>query len=102
MRANKQIANGTLRRVLSDFELASDSAIWALYPKSKHVLPKLRVFLDFLGEWFRDARGDTSKLQPKAVANSVYGPESKSDELLRARMGNVRAVSVTRGNGGIR
>ena len=33
------------------------SRVWALYPSSKHVLPRMRMLLDFLAEWFRDARG---------------------------------------------
>jgi len=102
VRASRQMANGTLCRVLPDFDLATDSAIWALYPKNKHVLPKLRVFLDFLGDWFRDVRGDAAKPQPKAAPNGAYRPEANSTDLLRARTRTVRAVnSFTRGNGGI-
>ena len=33
---------------------SSDSAIWAVYPSAKYVMPRLRVLLDFLGDWFRD------------------------------------------------
>ena len=36
---------------------AAMSRVWALYPSSKHMLPRMRVLLDFLAEWFRDARG---------------------------------------------
>lgn len=97
MRASRQMANGTLCRVLPDFELATDSAIWALYPKNKHVLPKLRVFLDFLGDWFRDVRGEAAKPEPKAAPNSASSPDAKSNDLLRARMSTLRAVNgITR------
>lgn len=46
LRVGRQLKNGTLCRVLGDYEVAAFSAIWALYPRTKHVLPKLRVFLD--------------------------------------------------------
>jgi DNA-binding transcriptional LysR family regulator len=45
---------GTLKAVLTDYEVSSSSAIWAVYPSSKHMLPKLRSLLDFLAEWFKD------------------------------------------------
>lgn len=49
----KALQSGALRRVLETYEVTSQSAIWALYPSSRHVLPKLRVFLDFMAEAFR-------------------------------------------------
>ncbi len=55
MRVQEDLDHGRLVRVLPEFELAADSAIWAVYPGPKHVLPKLRVLLDFLGDWFRGA-----------------------------------------------
>lgn len=45
-----------LRRLLPQYEIVADSAICAIYPNSKHMMPKLRVFLDFLAEWFRESR----------------------------------------------
>ena len=35
--------------------LATNAALWALYPSAKHVLPRMRALLDFLADWFRDA-----------------------------------------------
>ena len=58
LRVAKCVEEGTLRPLLESYEVAADSAISALYPSSKHVLPKLRVFLDFLGEWFRETRSN--------------------------------------------
>ena len=55
-RVAKALKDGTLRRLLAGYDIAANSAIYALYPSSKHILPKLRVFLNFLNEWFRDAR----------------------------------------------
>jgi DNA-binding transcriptional LysR family regulator len=56
LRAERDILSGTLVPVLTGYEVANESAIWAVYPSSKYVLPKLRVLLDFLGEWFRETR----------------------------------------------
>ncbi len=55
LRVRDDIAAGHLVRILSDYELVTNSAVWAVYPSPKHVLPKLRVLLDFLGVWFREA-----------------------------------------------
>ncbi len=54
LRVLGDIERGLLRQVLPDYETASNSAVWALYPSTPHILPKLRVFLDFLGRWFRN------------------------------------------------
>lgn len=42
------IIAGRLVRLLPEYELASNAAVWAVYPSAKHVLPRLRVFLDHL------------------------------------------------------
>ncbi|CCQ10560.1 Transcriptional regulator, LysR family [Pseudoalteromonas luteoviolacea B = ATCC 29581] len=52
--AYKHLQSGELVEVLKDFPLDLDVAIWAVYPSSRLVPPKLRVFLDFLSEWFGD------------------------------------------------
>ena len=56
--------------ILEDYIVATDSSICALYPGKKHVLPKLRVFLDFLGDWFREPRmnGRPEKTPEKTLA----------------------------------
>jgi len=46
---------GKLVPVLSEYEVATNSALWVLYPSAKHVLPRMRALLDFLADWFRDA-----------------------------------------------
>lgn len=48
------LQSGALQAVLTDYEVSSSSAIWAVYPSSKHMLPKLRSLLDFLAEWFKE------------------------------------------------
>jgi DNA-binding transcriptional LysR family regulator len=54
LRARQDLKAGRLVRVLAPYEVTANAAIWAVYPGSKHQLPKLRVLLDFLGQWFRD------------------------------------------------
>jgi DNA-binding transcriptional LysR family regulator len=44
---------GRLVRVLDRYEAGGNDGIWALYQSGRHVLPRMRVFLDFLGDWFR-------------------------------------------------
>lgn len=97
IRAREYLAEGILCQVLPEHEVAPASAIWALYPKSKHVLPKLRVFLDFLGDWFRDSRSELEGMSsdpPQPMRNG------KAGELLRARVATADALAaVSRGNG---
>lgn len=57
MRIADALESGALVQLLPQFEVASSASIWALYPSGKHVLPKLRVFLDFLADWFAEAKG---------------------------------------------
>lgn len=47
---------GHLKQVLPAYQVAADTAICAFYPSSKHVLPRLRVFLDFLADGLRSAK----------------------------------------------
>jgi DNA-binding transcriptional LysR family regulator len=63
LKARPDLKSGRLVRVLGAYEVTANAAIWAVYPGSKHQLPKLRVLLDFLGQWFRDANPERS-LQP--------------------------------------
>lgn len=47
---HKELMAGSLVRVLPDYEVADDSAIWLVYPKSNVLTAKVRVFIDFLLE----------------------------------------------------
>ena len=71
------LAQSELVPVLTDYEVSVGSSICALYPGKKYVLPKLRVFLDFLGEWFREPRGGNKKTalekKPTGLKASVGG-----------------------------
>lgn len=75
----EDLGNGRLVRVFPDYEMTADTAIWAVYPGPKHVLPKLRVFLDFVGEWFRLAQDGPSE---KIAAPSHDRQHSKSSKVV--------------------
>ena len=45
---HEDLLSGRLVRVLPDFELAGDTALWLLYPQANVLSAKVRVFMDFL------------------------------------------------------
>ena len=47
---HKELSDGSLIRVLDDYELADTPALWLIYPKSNVVSAKVRAFIDFLIE----------------------------------------------------
>jgi DNA-binding transcriptional LysR family regulator len=47
---NQDIRDGLLVRVLPDYQVDDQSAIWLVYPKSNVLTAKVRVFIDFLVE----------------------------------------------------
>ena len=47
---SKEVQNGSLVRVLPDYEVEDQSAIWLVYPKSNVLTAKVRVLIDFLLE----------------------------------------------------
>lgn len=51
---HKELQNGSLVRVLPDYEVDDDSAIWLVYPKSNVLTAKVRIFIDFLIEKIGD------------------------------------------------
>lgn len=46
----KELNDGSLVRILPDYEVNDNSAIWLVYPKSNVLAPKVRVFIDYLIE----------------------------------------------------
>ncbi|MEM9172140.1 MAG: LysR family transcriptional regulator [Pseudomonadota bacterium] len=51
---HRELAAGTLQRVLPDYEVEDDSAIWLVYPKSNVLTAKVRVLIDYLIEAIGD------------------------------------------------
>lgn len=47
---HKELKNGSLVRVLPDYQVDDGSAIWLVYPKSNVLTAKVRVFIDYLIE----------------------------------------------------
>jgi DNA-binding transcriptional LysR family regulator len=47
---HEDLADGSLVRVLPEYEVDDGSAIWLVYPKSNVLTAKVRVFIDFLLE----------------------------------------------------
>lgn len=52
--AYKHLKNGDLVQVLENYPLASQTAIWAVYPSSRLLAAKVRVFIDYFAEYFGD------------------------------------------------
>jgi len=48
----QHLARGELIQVLSDYPLATDTAIWAVYPSSRLLAPKVRVFIDYFADYY--------------------------------------------------
>lgn len=47
---HEEMSDGRLIRVLPDFRLEADTALWLVYPKTNILSPKVRVFMDYLLE----------------------------------------------------
>lgn len=45
---HRELASGSLVRILPDFRLDQQTALWLVYPKSNVLTAKVRVFIDFL------------------------------------------------------
>jgi len=65
-----ELRAGRLVRVLADYEIASNGAVWALYPSARNMVPRVRVLLEFLARWFRDLRAHAHAGQPTEAATS--------------------------------
>ncbi|GAC12269.1 LysR family transcriptional regulator [Paraglaciecola chathamensis] len=48
--AYEHLRAGTLVQILEDYPLEADASIWAVYPSSKLVAPKVRAFIDYFSE----------------------------------------------------
>lgn len=50
----QHLQKGSLVEILKDYPLVSDTAIWAVYPSSRLLAPKVRAFIDFLAQYYGD------------------------------------------------
>ncbi|MBU2985643.1 LysR family transcriptional regulator [Saccharophagus degradans] len=51
----KEIQHGDLVLVLENYKLISKTAIWAVYPSSRLLAPKVRAFIDYFAEYFSES-----------------------------------------------
>jgi len=52
--AYEHLRRGELVQVLNDYPLLSDTAIWAVYPSSRLLAPKVRAFIDYFAGFYGD------------------------------------------------
>ncbi len=52
--AYEQLASGELVQILEDYPLVDEAAIWAVYPSSRLVAPKVRAFIDYFSHYYGD------------------------------------------------
>ncbi|MCV6610810.1 MAG: LysR family transcriptional regulator [Amphritea sp.] len=50
----RHLQEGSLVQILKDYPLVSDTAIWAVYPSSRLLAPKVRAFIDYFAKAFGD------------------------------------------------
>lgn len=48
----QQLKDGDLVQILKEYPLASESAIWAVYPSSRLLAPKVRAFIDYFTDFY--------------------------------------------------
>lgn len=53
--AYQQLQSGQLVQILKNFPLISDTAIWAIYPSSRQLAPKVRAFIDYFSHAFEQS-----------------------------------------------
>ncbi|NHN38044.1 LysR family transcriptional regulator [Pseudomaricurvus alcaniphilus] len=51
----QHLQRGELVQILRNYPLVSNTAIWAVYPSSRLLAPKVRAFIDYFAECFGDA-----------------------------------------------
>jgi DNA-binding transcriptional LysR family regulator len=56
LKVTDELATGRLVPVLSQFIDNTATGVYALYVSGRHVLPRQRVFLDHMAEWFRSQK----------------------------------------------
>lgn len=67
------LSDGRLRAVLSK-GVAADSNIHVIYPPSRHLLPRVRAFLDFLSERFDPDMPDWDRALQKSLQQNEQSP----------------------------
>lgn len=63
--AYKELRTGKLVEVLKDYPIISDTAIWAVFPSTRLIAPKVRAFIDFFTKLYGDTPYWTQSTSPK-------------------------------------
>lgn len=50
----EHLKRGELVQILEDYPLVSDTAVWAVYPSSRLLAPKVRAFIDYFVAYYGD------------------------------------------------
>lgn len=50
--AYQQLRDGSLVQLLEDYTLIDNSDVWAVYPSSRLLAPKVRAFIDYFSEYY--------------------------------------------------
>lgn len=80
MKTKDVIQDGKLIPVLDEYEVAGDTAIWALFPSSRHISPKVRTFLDFFAMKFRHTNGEKPGFTASSSSDRRARQEGESTE----------------------
>jgi DNA-binding transcriptional LysR family regulator len=62
---HKHLAAGRLKAVLTDYE-TRQAAVYAVYPEGKNLLPRVRLFVEYLAESIAEV--DWTKVEPDWIA----------------------------------
>lgn len=73
-----ELKRGRIQRLLPEYELTPtgfDPGVYAIFPHSPHMAPKVRVFLDFLVETFGKREPELARMTREARRDSARSPE---------------------------
>jgi len=52
--AYQHLRNGELVQLLKDYPIVNETALWAVYPSSRLLAPKVRAFIDYFSQYYGD------------------------------------------------
>lgn len=74
----QDLATNRLVHLMADHALGEDAAIWAVYPNTRHVMPRLRALIDHLSDFCRDRLETPSRSAAAAVKEPLSASASAS------------------------
>ncbi|MBO0663050.1 LysR family transcriptional regulator [Jiella sp. MQZ9-1] len=71
------LESGRLVRVLDEY-MSSEAGIYAVFPHRRHLPTRVRVFVDFLAEWFKkcNRHGAGERPRPPSVVNAAASQQN--------------------------